>query len=62
MVTAFWNRTLVQMPGSVAFPTLGWGVNTITSAVRLDSLKRKSAPGEASFWAWWRGVGFNQTG
>mgnify|MGYP006282961001 CR=1 FL=1 len=41
LATYFWIRTLAELPGSVAYPTLGLGVIIVTTVVSLAFWKEK---------------------
>jgi drug/metabolite transporter (DMT)-like permease len=51
LATYFWIRTLVHLPGSVAFPTLGLGVIAVTTAASLVIWRERLRPANYAFLA-----------
>lgn len=51
LATYFWIRTLADLPGSVAYPTLGLGVIIVTTVVSLTFWKEKLRPANYFFLA-----------
>jgi multidrug transporter EmrE-like cation transporter len=51
LATYFWIRTLTYLPGSVAYPTLGLGVITITTLVGLLFWRERLRPANFAFLA-----------
>jgi multidrug transporter EmrE-like cation transporter len=51
LATYFWIRTLAHIPGSVAYPTLGLGVITVTTVVSLVIWRERLRPANYTFLA-----------
>lgn len=49
LATYFWIRTLVHLPGSVAFPTLGLGVIAVTTLASLLIWRERLRPSNYAF-------------
>ena len=51
LATYFWIRTLAQIPGSVAYPTLGLGVIAVTTVASLVIWSERLRPANYTFLA-----------